>query len=65
MSSKARIQLFHLAEDYERESQEFSVLKKIIKIWSKEKHTQEEIIPEQIKNSDNLNVYGPSTNIGQ
>ena len=37
ISSKPQVQLLYLAKDYERESQELSVLRKILQRWSKEK----------------------------
>ena len=45
MSSKAQFQLLYLAKEYERESQELSVLGKSLQIWSKQKQKPEEIIP--------------------
>ena len=37
ISSKPQVQLLYLTKDYERESQELSVLRKILQRWSKEK----------------------------
>ena len=64
MSSKAQAQLLYLAKEYERESQELSVLGKSLQIWSKQKQKPEEIIPEQSNNRDHFSVHGPSTNTG-
>ena len=38
--------MLHLAKEYEQESQELSVLRKILQRWSKEKQKSEKIIPE-------------------
>ena len=64
MSHQAQIQMLYLAKEYERESQELSVLRKNLQRWSKEKQKPEEIIPEQSNNSDHLSVHGPSINTG-
>ena len=65
MSGKSQVQLLYLAKEFEQESQQLSVLRKILKRWSKENQKLDEIIPEQSDNSDHLSVNGPSTNTGQ
>ena len=65
MSSKAQVQLLYLANEYERESQEFSFMIKSLRIWSKDKHKPERLIPEQSDNSDHLSIHRPSTNMGK
>ena len=45
MSNKAQFQLLYLAKEYEQDSQELSVLRKILQIRSKEKQKLEETIP--------------------
>ena len=35
MSSKSQVKILYLSKEYEWESQEFSVLRKILRIWSK------------------------------
>ena len=64
MSGKSQVQLLYLAKEFEQESQQLSVLRKILKRWSKENQKLDEIIPEQSDNSDHLSVNGPSTNTG-
>ena len=64
LSSKAQFQLLYLSKEYKRESQEMSVLRKILQKWSKENQKPEEITPEQSNNSDNLSVHGLCRNIG-
>ena len=43
MSSKAHVQLLYLAKEYERKSQQWSVLRKMLQILSKDKQKSEEI----------------------
>ena len=62
MSIKAQVHLLYLAKEYEQESQELSVLRKSLQIWSKEKQKPEEIILEQSNNRDHLSVHGPIKN---
>ena len=57
--------MLYLAKEYEKESQELSVLRKIIYRWSKEKQKPEYTMPLQSNNSDHLSVDGTSTNTGQ
>ena len=39
--SKEQVQLLYLAKDYEQESQEWFIMRKIIQIWSKENQKPE------------------------
>ena len=64
-SSKAQVQLWYLAKDYDRDSQELFVLRKSLQSESREKHKPEEILPEQSENIYHLSVHVTSTNTGR